>query len=57
MNKELKIFGWFAAIFLVAYIPPLPSPKVTAAILEAFTLTRAKPKNLSFRAGASVAGD
>jgi hypothetical protein len=44
MNKELKIFGWFAAIFLVAYIPPLPSPKVTAAILEAFTLTRAKPK-------------
>ncbi|MCB9782244.1 MAG: permease [Candidatus Omnitrophica bacterium] len=45
MNKELKIFSWFAAIFLVAYYLPLSSPKVTTAILEAFKMLQWYARN------------
>ncbi len=38
MNKEWKIFGWLAGIFLVAYFLPLGNPKVSSAIYEAFRL-------------------
>jgi len=38
INKEWKIFGWLAGIFLVAYFLPLGNPKVTSAIYEAFRL-------------------
>ena len=38
MNRELKIFFAFLAIFLVAYLLPLADEKVTIAILEAFNL-------------------
>lgn len=38
MNKEWKIFGWLAGIFLVAYFLPLGNPKVSNAIYEAFRL-------------------
>ncbi|MCA9430011.1 MAG: permease, partial [Candidatus Omnitrophica bacterium] len=45
MNAELKIFSWFAAIFLVAYYLPLSSPKVTTAILEAFKMLQWYARN------------
>ena len=38
MKKELKVFGWIAGVFLVAYFLPLANPKINAAILEAFKL-------------------
>jgi len=38
MNKEWKIFGWLAGIFLVAYFLPLGNPNVSNAIYEAFRL-------------------
>lgn len=38
MNKEWKIFGWLAGIFIVAYFLPLGNPKVSGAIYEAFRL-------------------
>ncbi|MCX6901463.1 MAG: permease [Verrucomicrobia bacterium] len=38
MKKELKIFGWIAGIFLVAYFLPLANPKISGAILDGFKL-------------------
>lgn len=38
MNREWKIFGWLAGIFLAAYFLPLGNPKVSNAIYEAFRL-------------------
>jgi hypothetical protein len=38
MKKELKIFGWIAGVFLVAYFLPLANPKINAAILDGFKL-------------------
>jgi hypothetical protein len=38
MKKELKVFGWIAGVFLVAYFLPLANPKISGAILEAFKL-------------------
>lgn len=45
MNRELKIFGAFLAVFLGAYYLPLSSPKVTNAILEAFKLLQWYARN------------
>ena len=36
--KQWKIFGAFAAIFLIAYFLPLSEPRVKTAILEAFKM-------------------
>ena len=38
VKKELKIFGWIAGVFLVAYFLPLANPKISGAILEGFKL-------------------
>ena len=38
MNKDWKIFGSLAGIFLAAYFLPLGDPRVTSAIYEAFRL-------------------
>ncbi len=43
--REWKIFAAFAGIFVVAYILPLSSPKVTAAILEAFKMLQWYARN------------
>jgi len=37
-SREIKIFGSFALIFLLAYYLPLSNTKVQAAILEAFKM-------------------
>ena len=61
--KQWKIFAAFAIVFVVAYGLPLSSPKVTAAILEAFKMLQwlqvaqpgvrnlGKPKVQSFQFG------
>ena len=43
--REWKIFAAFATIFIVAYVLPLSSPKVTAAILEAFKMLQWYARN------------
>ena len=43
--KQWKIFAVFMAIFLVAYSLPLSSPKVTAAIVEAFKMLQWYARN------------
>ena len=43
--REWKIFAAFAGIFVVAYVLPLSSPKVTAAILEAFKMLQWYARN------------
>ncbi|MBU0717975.1 MAG: permease, partial [Planctomycetes bacterium] len=43
--REWKIFAAFAMIFVVAYGLPLSSPKVTAAILEAFKMLQWYARN------------
>ncbi len=43
--REWKIFAAFAGIFGVAYVLPLSSPKVTAAILEAFKMLQWYARN------------
>jgi uncharacterized membrane protein YraQ (UPF0718 family) len=45
MNKELKIFLVFLAIFLGAYFLPLSNPKITEAILNAFRLLQWYARN------------
>lgn len=45
LNGELKIFAWMLAVFLLAYYLPLSSPKVTAAIQEAFRLLQWYARN------------
>jgi uncharacterized membrane protein YraQ (UPF0718 family) len=44
-TRELKIFGWMAGVFLLAYYLPLTNPKVTAAIQEAFKLLQWYARN------------
>ena len=43
--REWKIFAAFATIFVIAYVLPLSSPKVTAAILEAFKMLQWYARN------------
>jgi uncharacterized protein len=43
--KELKVFGAFAAIFLLAYYLPLSDPRVSGAIVEAFKLLQWYARN------------
>jgi len=43
--KQWKIFAAFAIVFIVAYGLPLSSPKVTAAILEAFKMLQWYARN------------
>jgi uncharacterized membrane protein YraQ (UPF0718 family) len=45
MTKEVKIFGIFTGIFLLAYFLPLSSPKIQAAILEAFRMLQWYARN------------
>ncbi|MCP5527528.1 MAG: permease [Verrucomicrobiales bacterium] len=45
LARELKVFGWMAAVFLLAYFLPLANPKVTAAIQEAFKLQQWYARN------------
>ena len=45
MRRELKILGALVAIFIVAYALPLESPKVQAAIQEAFRLLQWYARN------------
>lgn len=44
-RRELKIFGWMAGVFLLAYFLPLSNPKITAAIQEAFKLLQWYARN------------
>ncbi len=45
MSKQWKIFGAFAAIFIVAYSLPLSNARVQAAILEAFRMLQWYARN------------
>ena len=45
MRRELKIFGAFAGVFVVAYALPLGNPKIQAAIQEAFRLLQWYARN------------
>ena len=45
MNRELKIFLSFVAIFLAAYFIPFTSPKVANAVVEAFVLLQWYARN------------
>lgn len=44
-TRELKLFAWMAGVFALAYFLPLSSPKVTAAIQEAFKLLQWYARN------------
>jgi uncharacterized membrane protein YraQ (UPF0718 family) len=45
MNREIKIFLSFVAIFLAAYLLPLSNPQVRNAIVEAFALLQWYTRN------------
>jgi hypothetical protein len=45
LNGELKVFGWMAAGFVLAYFLPLSNPTVTNAIHEAFKLLQWYARN------------
>jgi uncharacterized protein len=45
LNGELKVFGWMAGVFVLAYFLPLSNPKVSAAIQEAFRLLQWYARN------------
>jgi len=45
LNGELKVFGWMAGVFVLAYFLPLSNPKVTNAIQEAFKLLQWYARN------------
>ncbi|MBI4328096.1 MAG: permease [Chloroflexi bacterium] len=45
LNGELKVFGWMAGVFALAYFLPLSNPKVIAAIQEAFKLLQWYARN------------
>ncbi len=45
MQRELKILSALVAIFLTAYFLPLTSPKVTRAIMEAFSMLQWYARN------------
>jgi hypothetical protein len=45
INREWKIFGAMAGVFVVAYYLPLANPRVTGAILEAFKLLQWYARN------------
>lgn len=45
LTRELKVFGWMAGVFLLAYFLPLANPKVNAAIQEAFKLLQWYARN------------
>ena len=45
MRRELKIFGAFAVVFVVAYALPLGNPKIQAAIQYAFRLLQWYARN------------
>jgi len=44
-RRELKVFGWMAGVFLLAYFLPLSNPQITAAIQEAFKLLQWYARN------------
>jgi len=44
-RRELRIFGWMAGVFVLAYFLPLSNPKVTVAIQEAFKLLQWYARN------------
>ncbi|MBM3880319.1 MAG: permease [Verrucomicrobia bacterium] len=45
LTRELKVFAWMAGVFVWAYFLPLSSPKVIAAIQEAFKLLQWYARN------------
>ena len=45
LTRELKVFGWMAAVFVLAYFLPLSDPRVNAAIQKAFKLLQWYARN------------